>query len=952
MIRCTRSSKPQVLFGRATSLFAAMMLIMNLTAVADQPLLVYKVTPTTTEVDFEGKLAVEASLTNRGGDPVTVYWGDYAYPDMYRFEIVHVPSGKRILNTRDPVWFQHVPALASERNFKTIEPGATIRYMIVLSALHGANSQLVYFRRPGNCLIKPTLHVSTNRMLDDDSSNLLDRADAWTGTLAAKPFTITVRAPGPAVNDGSTISGTVVRGDGRPAAGAVVQLYQVAGSFGSLKGMLEKKVDQAYADDEGRYQFDRISKDCFSYRVVAWTPDWPAGGITVKNDDLAKLDAVDVEIPKGVTLLGRVVDQQGQPLADVRVSSLTRTDQDGRFAAVMPAGNDEFNVDLWRRGFVGISAKTDKQTATNGDWQIEMYMEESVRVRGRATFVDGKPIKDGRLKFELHLTSKGDVPNRHWTEVRCETDQQGRFQITLPAPAVYKALVTAQEDDRLANRRQWTTSVDALSPASSPLNLVFQNRGNITVQIGYTKPLPAELTLVVDCSFAQGRLVSQQKVTPNTDAISFKGLAPGDYSVSVWLEQASQRRWSRDLTIPNEEPFSASAKITLPELAFGGIKGRLLMPDGKTPAAHLRLSLHSAAGARSMRTDDQGVFRAVDLLAGPISITPGDDEPNIAQVPITGRTIEGGRITYLGNVRLKRTDEEFGWLEGVLQRDDGQPIRDADIIGYYAGLDGAIRMVPSGFQVATTDQQGAFRIRVRKGKQKLLFQLSGGAPSGGFVVGEYGIESRRLIVDVEIQPGETTHRRLVLQQRPGRDEVTVRWNQEDLRPHIVGVAVQDSFRWTSALLAVGDTHTFKQVPAGAFQLMIRDLEKPFFAVQSVPAEDFANGIEINSASTELLVTATDSQHRAIKDLGITITAQLGNEAAYVCRVPPKADDHDNKIARNNKMFQQLADGSMRIIGLAPGAYRVEITNGSWKHAIDVALPPAGTALRVQINPER
>ncbi len=217
----------------------------------------------------------------------------------------------------------------------------------------------------------------------------------------------------------------------------------------------------------------------------------------------------------------------------------------------------------------------------------------------------------------------------------------------------------------------------------------------------------------------------QTKVAVDAQQLTFDRLAPGAYRVEVSLQRARQVSWDSKVTVPNEPPFATSAEVTIPALKFGGIKARFLLPDGKSPAALMRVWLDTAGGRLDVTTDQNGSFRATDLLAGPIQLSPGA-APGVAQVPIVGHQIEGGRITYLGTVTLQHVDAVFGWLEGHLQFDDGKPLGPAQVTGLYAGIDGGLIRMPAMFRAEAVDARGNFRVRLPKGKQRVVINLGAG----------------------------------------------------------------------------------------------------------------------------------------------------------------------------------------------------------------------------------
>ena len=135
----------------------------------------------------------------------------------------------------------------------------------------------------------------------------------------------------------SRLDGRVVDRDGKPVAGAVVEVNHTHPFLGSTRF-------SANAGADGRFSGDRYGEPL---AVAARTPDGALAGFAS-----AKVDQTDVEITltPASTARGRVVDQDGKPLAGVRVQlgwgpeppedklnygpfhQQLRTGADGRFA--------------------------------------------------------------------------------------------------------------------------------------------------------------------------------------------------------------------------------------------------------------------------------------------------------------------------------------------------------------------------------------------------------------------------------------------------------------------------------------------------------------------------------------------------------------------------------------------------------------------------------------------
>ena len=285
--------------------------------------LLYEVKCQQNEIEAGGRIAVETKLTNRGKKDVTVFWGDYAHPDMYRFDIRHAKSKERLPTTRYGIWREKLSSGGNARYFKKIEPGQSVTYNVMLMPGPGSNAQHVFFRKPGTYLITPSLNVVTHRAVDRNSGKATLHPRTWTGKLEALPFAVRVTEKTPPVADEQlTLAGTAVNHDGSPAARAVIKVFEFVPSFGSIDGVSERQVDQVYADERGRFRVERLARATAEFRLIAWSEDDLTFVTRVSNKGAKAELPVDIKFAEPVKIRGLVVDPEGKPLEGVRVSSL------------------------------------------------------------------------------------------------------------------------------------------------------------------------------------------------------------------------------------------------------------------------------------------------------------------------------------------------------------------------------------------------------------------------------------------------------------------------------------------------------------------------------------------------------------------------------------------------------------------------------------------------------
>jgi len=114
----------------------------------------------------------------------------------------------------------------------------------------------------------------------------------------------------------ASISGTVKRGDGQPAAGATVRVLRVDPNTGHVLGGSSW---ETVCERQGRYRLEGLS--AATYRVMA---DDLGTEATAEPDgiplgDGEQKEGVDIVLPAKLSIEGHVVDADGAPVADVQV---------------------------------------------------------------------------------------------------------------------------------------------------------------------------------------------------------------------------------------------------------------------------------------------------------------------------------------------------------------------------------------------------------------------------------------------------------------------------------------------------------------------------------------------------------------------------------------------------------------------------------------------------------
>ena len=912
----------------------------------------YEVSPQNNQpIELDGRIFVNAKLHNEGKDDVTVYWGDVALPETYRFDIQHNDTNQRLPTTRLPAWHVHSNPFANQRYFRTIKPGESISYQIFLGPSPGANAQQVYFRTPGKYTITPSFHAKVTTPIDYKTGKTIKTIQAWTGELKSKPFTIRVKGDASDLEEGVSLAGVVKTHDGKPAAGAIVQARHRIPGFGSIDGYYEMMLDQVFADKNGRFQFRRLPKDSSLFSLTGWLDGHPIVNSKVVNEGHAKVNDIEIALPKGVAIKGKVIDETGQPMANVRVSSKAYTDKDGLFSFVAPANKDEYYISLWYPGYISPSENISADDATSGKQTFTLKTESAAKITGRVRFVGGTPVPLAKLQFALTPLGEEPTPqNRRGTA--CTTETNGKFEIVLPEARDYSAVATLYEPLKNFQGQVWKLKIPKLSAESGPLELEFENRGQIDVQLSQTNKLPDTLQLRVRCSLESRHALKEQVIPVSQKTVSFANLTPGEYHIAVSVKSAAHLTWREQINVSADKPTEVTnVQMKSPEIHFGDVTAKIVAPDGKTPIANAQFWVDSSSGYGGVRTDEDGNLAIKIHPAGRLLLTPRN-VAGVAPESLKAQVV-GGKTTDLGTLKLQRIEDVYAWIEGTLKYDDGSSVIGATNHGLADGVSSMGTMMPRGFKGAgRIGQDGTFRVRLPAKRHYVAFDLSNAAgwhlqhpdvelPTYRQFRGDTPFE--RLEIWADPKPGETLKRDIVLKRSRKKRPLTVSWKIPKAEMVYVTATVENNnYRLTKTIPVSNEKSQvqFTYVPEGHCTVVLFATGAPYFGVKSVNASKAKAEVSFDaSKSTSLAVRVLDENGKPLRGLGLSVSAHFGRHQSTVCRVYPLS--HGTKRDGVPASLEEREDGTMIVRALAPDAYTVEVTNGQWKQQQTVSLRKAG-----------
>lgn len=310
---------------------------------------------------------------------------------------------------------------------------------------------------------------------------------------------------------GASLAGRVVDEHGAPLAGVRVWPEQ-AGDFGSPAVGADSA---SVSDVDGRFRFDALAP--MGYRLVATAAGRPLTASAIVVLTANGLDGVELRVPGGATLRGRVIDADRRPVAaQVRVY-VERTQE---LVQVRTADDGRFVIDGLSREAAQVTADSGAATAwididlSRGNGQIEIVLAHTARIAGTVVDGGGEPL----LGAQIQAWSVDGGPS--WRDV---TDAAGHFELPGLAPGKY--VVRAGRE--VALLRGLTRALPAVTVAAGTedVRLVLAADGAISGEVVGT----------------DGEQVGYRVRVLGTDAVPFAtvrftldDLPVGPYS--VWIE--------------------------------------------------------------------------------------------------------------------------------------------------------------------------------------------------------------------------------------------------------------------------------------------------------------------------------------------------------------------------------------------------------------------------------
>jgi hypothetical protein len=267
------------------------------------------------------------------------------------------------------------------------------------------------------------------------------------------------------LEEGLTITGTVVDAEGKPVANSYLQAMLM-----NADGKGSRMSRNAMTDDKGAFTISGLETGDCQISMMEW--GGPGGQLIIQNGDKVPAGSRDVQLvaSKGLTITGTVVDESNSAVKGAGISANPKTggrsrsgrvNQDGTFEITGLAAGTSYKLMANAQG----RALGKADDVASGSAGVRLVCPKGLEAAGRVTDEAGSPVKSAQIM----LTLPTDTDYRAWAQ----TDDQGNFKVTGLVDGVYDATCTQRSGP---NRNQRKCGVVKAGDMSAALQLVAEGK--------------------------------------------------------------------------------------------------------------------------------------------------------------------------------------------------------------------------------------------------------------------------------------------------------------------------------------------------------------------------------------------------------------------------------------------------------------------------------------------
>lgn len=420
------------------------------------------------------------------------------------------------------------------------------------------------------------------------------------GTLPAS-LTFDLPEGGDVVRDftmvaGTRIAGRVTGASGEPVAGATVRAD--AARYGS------PPTPVAVTDAAGAFAIDRVAGlGASKVRVQA------QGLVQVNVPDVTlapngRVDGIEVRMTTAPRVSGRVLDAEGSPVADARVT-LSMTKYDGGPSPRVFAETD--STGTWSvaaprvEGAFAVTATSDaggqgraEVVVSPGGATVDVRFAAAAIVEGRVSAADGGPVA-GAVVIPRDATKGmpwyyGDLltDTSQPEVVRARTDESGGFRLALPTGRWALIVRCGGFVDEVVETTVPSADAVAVSmpPAATMSGRIRGDDGKplagavVILEPGADVPNPHLSVPAYDPTRLTGADRLLRRHTDAAGAFTFPGIPEGSYSLVVVLPAATSQGF-REVRFGPLRPSGGPAELSLSAPISNALSGRIVDAGGE-----------------------------------------------------------------------------------------------------------------------------------------------------------------------------------------------------------------------------------------------------------------------------------------------------------------------------------------------------------------------------------
>ena len=458
----------------------------------------------------------------------------------------------------------------------------------------------------------------------------------WT-PVATAPVALTL-----VLTAGAPVAGVVVDDAGAPVEGARV-VYQGASDWGI---QADPRRDGAVTGKDGRFRFEALPAGSFRF-VARHAEHAPGTSAIVTLDGATAKDGVEVRMPAGATVAGKVVDGNKQPVASarVRLGPASRgmlgaeprqvfTAEDGSFVVRGLARRPLHAVALAERG----ASDTVAVDTTAGDVKdVVLTIDITGTIAGVVVDRVGEPLEGVQVSAMPDLRGGGgfDPSSFRLRGFPQElTDAGGRFELVGLAPGTYR--VAASRNPGSGRGRMIFGEGTTAQTGDKDVRLVVPADGGIKGKVAFadgTVPTP----------FSVGLGFSSEPFASKDGSFELRDLSPQTYRLTVRGPGFDEK--TVEVTVKEGEVTDAGQITVAKGRRLGGrvtfegrpvagatvLAGRQIFGSGSANTAQFGGGPPGRQTTREVTTDEEGRFSISGV--GPADVAVVAEHPDLGRSP-------------------------------------------------------------------------------------------------------------------------------------------------------------------------------------------------------------------------------------------------------------------------------------------------------------------------------